>query len=199
MEKYRTCDEKLINMHRMYSYADRLPTPIYRHIEKMFGDYAIIRSILQPGIEEERKFRWLLEKMCPGTLLEIGTAKGVSALIASMHFEKVITVDIEKFPMAEVLWFVFRKRDVIDSYIIDHNEEKESLIATLDFDCAFIDGDHRYEGIEMDFNAVKRCGKVLFHDYWETEDKCTGPREFIDTLPKDQLTFDKPFVLWETK
>lgn len=195
--EYRTSNEKLSEMHRVYILADKAQHPLYKYVVSTFGQYGITRSVLQPGPGEEGKFRTMLDRMKPKILLEIGTANGISALICSFHAEKVITIDINRFPMAETYWFTFRQRDSIDSYVVDDDRDKARLIESLDFDCAFIDGDHSYEGVELDFGLVRECGTVLFHDYWEVTDK--GVRDFVNTLPKNEMYFDEPFALWKKK
>jgi len=39
------------------------------------------------------------------------------------------------------------------------------VIDALEFDFAFVDGAHYDQAVRFDFALVKRCGRVLFHDY----------------------------------
>ena len=68
----------------------------------------------------------------------------------------------------------------------------------MDFDFVFIDGDHD-GGIELDFELCKKCGTILFHDYSDRgQRKLNKVKNFIDTLPKNEITIlEEPFVLWQ--
>lgn len=185
--------------------VEKVPPLLFYCLYDLIGRVGVGRSILQTR-EDEAKFRKFIQEENPNTVLEIGTANGVSALLASYECQEVITIDIIPFPIAEVLWHIFRKRDKIHSFIVN-KPEKIELIKNLDFDFAFIDGDHSFEGVKTDFEAVSKCGKVLFHDYiypGSDYDKWTkwgdvecGVKTFVDTLPKSQLTIKEPFALWK--
>lgn len=194
MVKYRTPKDDMLRMHRLAVNADYSKGLMSKCLESLFGSYGLVRSILYPGWEQECKFRAMLELMKPKVLIDIGTANGISSFLETLYADKVITIDIDRFPMAEVAWHVLGVIDKIDSYIVDDDEDKANLLNSVDFDCAFIDGDHSTEGVTADFNAVKKCGTVLFHDYWENNDKAV--RDFVDSLPKEEMLFDEPFALW---
>jgi predicted O-methyltransferase YrrM len=63
----------------------------------------------------------------------------------------------------------------------------------LSFDFAFIDGDHSYDAVAADFEMVKRCGAVLFHDYVPGNEVA----RFIDELPQDQVSRMDMFGFWQ--
>ena len=53
-----------------------------------------------------------------------------------------------------------------------------------------------------DFELVRRCGRVLFHDADDNrvrgfkQDAPNHVFEFLETLPREQLLFDDIFALW---
>lgn len=100
--------------------------------------------------------------------VEIGTRKGLTAIVLAGYFDEVVTIDIkpdeEKHKIAEYVGVKnIRFIDVKD------NAEKAKIINGLEFDAAYVDGDHAKD-TESDFNLVRRCGRVLFHEYWETQE-----------------------------
>ena len=127
-------------------------------------------------------------------LLEIGTYLGVSALMFSRYADKVTTIDV--WPRTEPvgLWDLFEVD--IDYYVFSAPKELDKYIKDLDFDFAYIDANHDLENVNHDFSLVEKCGKVLFHDYYLGNG---GVKEFVDKLPKEEMTFFKPFVYWEKK
>lgn len=133
------------------------------------------------------------------TILEIGTYRGLSAAYLSQFCDKVITIDLKHGRMErgndafdrQAFWAGLGITN-IDLHLVDSNEDKARLIAGLDFDFAFIDGDHIAPGPAIDFDLVKRCGAVLFHDY----DRGNDVQKFVDTLPREQIEIMDIFAFW---
>jgi predicted O-methyltransferase YrrM len=149
----------------------------------------------------------VFEKLLAGkgykTILEIGTYRGVSAAEMSQYCEKVITIDLKRgrmenlgeTPDREGLW-----RDLgisnIELHLVKNDREKAALVNGLEFDFAFVDGAHD-QTVRDDFELVKRCGKVLFHDV----DSRGKPEldyvyDFVMSLPKEQIEIHDIFALW---
>lgn len=136
--------------------------------------------------------------------LEIGTYRGVAAAEMSQYAGHVTTIDLlhGKIEQNGTPWdrpAFWRSLDVynIDYRPVADNEEKARVIAGLDFDFAFIDGDHANNGPALDFELVKRCGLVLFHDY----DDSGAPHlnrvyDLVNSLPKEQVQVFDIFALW---
>lgn len=135
-------------------------------------------------------------------ILEIGTYKGIGAACLSQWCEKVFTVDLiqgrmennqENFDREE-FWDSLGCKN-IDLFLVKDNIEKSSLIQTLDFDIAFIDGGK--DDIAEDFEMVKHCGHVLFHDYDDRGQPALNKvYDFVNSLPKEKVTITDIFALW---
>jgi predicted O-methyltransferase YrrM len=134
------------------------------------------------------------------TALEIGTFRGVSAAYMAQFCERVITIDLvngqnEKFGGFDrkAFWAAMGIEN-IDLRLVNSNQEKADLIASLDFDFAFVDGDHRGSAPAKDFELVKRCGAVLLHDHDVSN---PGPVvELVKTLPQEQVETMDIFAFW---
>ena len=142
-------------------------------------------------------------------VLEIGTYRGVSTCEISQYVDRVITIDLIDGKLEHTdpgfdrqeFWTALGI-DNIELRLVADDAEKKALVDTLDFDFAFIDGAHDHT-VRDDFEMVKRCGRVLFHDADDNrkrgfkQDAPNDVYEFISTLPQDQLTFLDIFCLWE--
>lgn len=142
----------------------------------------------------------LLQDRRYDTILEIGTFRGVTSAFMAQFCERVITIDL-RYGELELMGQPFNRqafwRDLgvsnIELHLVGSDHEKYSLIPSLGFDLAFIDGDHMAPAPERDFEAVRGCGAVLFHDY----DGQNHVTKFVDTLPRDQVTITDIFALWK--
>lgn len=131
--------------------------------------------------------------------LEIGTYRGVSSALMAQFCESVVTIDLQYGKMERDRQVFDRVRfweamgaGNIESHLVADDREKAALIGGLDFDFAFIDGDHEGRAPREDFNLVRRCGTVLFHDYAGDN----GVVELIDSLPRHQIEIIDIFALW---
>lgn len=133
------------------------------------------------------------------SVLEIGTYRGVTAAYMAGFVDQVNTIDLKRGKMQwdgqefdrVRLWEALGIGNV-SLHLVSDNNEKANLVSKLDFDFAFVDGDHTYQGVASDFELVKRCGAVLFHDY----DQGTEVATFVDSLPKSQVQIMDIFALW---
>ncbi len=138
-------------------------------------------------------------------VLEIGTYKGVSAAALSEHCALVHTIDL-RYGKLEKNGGTWDRRAFWDSLgadnimfiCVDNDKEKAGVIKHLQFDLAFIDGGHTASAVQRDFDMVKHCGRVLFHD---ADDNGPGVQNdvhnFIMTLDQSKVLFmDRIFALW---
>jgi len=138
--------------------------PQLAKIFKRFGADAFRRSSAVDVFDPFLREVGLTGKRC----VEIGTYNGITSIILARYFEEVITLDIfprtEKHAIADYLGV--RNVRFVD---IKDNEEKVRIIGALDFDAAYVDGNHMDDTMS-DFDLVKHCGRVLFHEYrsWGT-------------------------------
>jgi predicted O-methyltransferase YrrM len=136
-------------------------------------------------------------------ILEIGTYRGVTAAyMATFPVDKVMTIDLVDGKIDKDLqqydrrsiWDAMGVGDKIEGFLVKDNAEKAKLISGLDFDFAFVDGDHSAGGVATDFHMVKRCGAVLFHDY----EPGTPVARFVDGLPREDVTVMDLFAFWRS-
>ena len=168
----------------------------YPLLVKEFGKRILRGSAVgwKSGRQYEQCFRNYLEGKEIKHAVEIGTWRGVSTSLLSHYAEKVSTVDIKYYDIAPHVWIWAGAMSKIKYYIVDGDKEKQKLLDKLDFDFAFIDGEHSYRGVNLDFDLVKKCGQVLFHDYARN---CPGVMKFIDEL--DNVEKNDPFAYWSAK
>lgn len=129
------------------------------------------------------------------TIIEMGTYAGLSTILLSKFADVVHTFDVVNYNLRDSIWKHFDVNNVVFHHIRD-NEEKRKIVDTLDFQFAFIDGNHH--GVETDYLMTKRCGKLLFHDYEHgfPEDNCrTMVVKFVDSI-EGVVRIDEPFALW---
>jgi len=134
--------------------------------------------------------------------LEIGTYKGCATAEIAQHVERVITIDLDhgKLELNGEVWNRYAFWDSlgvhnVELHLVKDDAEKKSLLDSIDFDFAFIDGDHG-EGVKLDYDLTKRCGRVLFHDYDSRGPGKDTVFDFVNTLPKHQVQVLDIFALW---
>lgn len=157
-----------------------------------FKAWSVIR------FEDQRKILTdYLLRLKPKFMLEIGTCRGVTTAYMSQFVEQIVTIDVKDYPGRKEFWdeMGIKRSNVIFQKVNDESE-KRKFIQELDFDFAFVDGGHRRPWPEQDFEMVKRCGRVLFHDYSD-DWKYDGVKEIVDKLGNCEIK--KPFAYWENK
>lgn len=169
--------------------------PLLKKVLAEFGKMAFARSA---ACMEFENFLWRINPRVD-TCLEIGTYQGITALVLSQFFRQVICVSVDTDKSRII------KRDIVEFLEIknihfidaDNNAEKRKAIEGLKFDFAFSDGDHVNDTVE-DFNLVKRCGRVLFHEFWPLQPPV---HNLVMSLPRDEVTFAHfdCFAYWEKK
>ncbi len=171
--------------------------PMLQAIIRKYGKGAFGRS--SACMEFETFLQYIRAGRTDGTCLEIGTFHGITALILSQYFEHVICVtkeDAGAKPMKhELVKFLGLKN--IEFHDITDNSQKKPLVDSLQFDFCYQDGDHTNDTL-TDFDLVKRCGNVLFHEYWPLQPPVWN---LVNSLPQEQVqraAIDS-FAFWSTE
>lgn len=126
--------------------------------------------------------------------LEIGSGKGLTALVLARHFDRVCSIDIVPDPDRERI-AAFAGVENVRFVTVADNAEKARLIGDMiAFDFAYLDGDHEHD-TETDFALVERCGRVLFHEYWPAQPAVMG---LVDRLAAagGRVVTDGKLALW---
>jgi hypothetical protein len=130
-------------------------------IYRRFGHEPFRRSSVLEGLEDMLDAHEIRGERA----VEIGTWKGLTALVLARRFAEVVTIDITEDPdrqriaaavgITNIRWLTVRD-----------NQHKAQVIRDIgDFDFAYVDGDHARD-TDIDFAMVGRCGNVLLHEYW---------------------------------
>lgn len=175
----------------------------YDRFWALHGDPMLVRIFAEFGPEPFRRSSVLegfeplilaLARMGGRCAVEIGTWKGLSALVLSRHFKQVVSIDIEPDPDRKRVAAFAGVTNVRFETVAD-NAAKARLIEGLDFDFAYLDGDHAHD-TETDFELARRCRQVLFHEYWPAQPAVVA---LVDRLAADDnsevMTHGK-FALW---
>ncbi len=156
-------------------------TPHMKNIMKHFGKPAFARSSACMEFEAFLKRIKAKGKTC----LEIGTYHGVTAVILSQYFDQVVCVSVDNDPDKLLKHQIVATLGIENIIFHDaqDNEEKANIINGLQFDFAYSDGDHTHDA-RSDFDLVKRCGKVLFHEAWPLSAPVWN---ICNELPKEEI------------
>ena len=134
--------------------------------------------------------------------LDIGTARGMSALILAHWADHVYTIDIYKSEWVPRIWEEAGVADRITSFVVINDppgKKKAKVIAKITFDMAFIDGNHCRGGVLLDYKLAKRCGLLLFHDYPKAYHGADGAGWVLGNQAEGVVTDMRPFAWWEAK
>ncbi len=104
----------------------------------------------------------------PIDVIEIGTFLGMGSALLASYSRSVFTFDI-KYRNSHPLWIALGLDRRINCYtgeqdFIDYILKALKNDKRFNFNFAFIDGMHKVENIKHDFELVKFCKRVLFHD-----------------------------------
>jgi len=104
----------------------------------------------------------------PIDVIEIGTFMGLGTSVLASFSRTVFTFDIW-YRNSHPLWVALELDDRINCYtgnqkFIDDVIRAIQYNPELKINFAFIDGEHKYKNVKHDFEQIKFCGRVLFHD-----------------------------------
>ncbi len=119
-----------------------------------------------------------------GVCFEVGTWNGLTAVVLSRFFEKVVTVDIAHNALKHE---ILKHLGITNVECIDirDNAHKAQVVKKTDFDFAYLDGDHAHD-TETDFELVKHCGNVLFHECWPHQKPVF---DLVQSLPDAEVSY----------
>lgn len=182
--------------------------PHMKSIMRKFGKQAFGRSSACAEFEsflQEIRLKTARRNLSPKgdfigeCCLEIGTFYGITAVVLSQYFEKVICVSVDLEGDRQM------KRKIVDHLGIKNisffdaknNTEKAAFIQASKFDFCYQDGDHTHDTVS-DFELVRRCGRILFHEYWPLQPSVWN---LVNRLPQEQVLRAKFDCLayWEGK
>ncbi len=143
------------------------------------------------------------------TAIEIGTYRGFTSAIMSQYCKELYTFDLKHGRIEQVKDIHPEQAEIARSELwkdlgihnihlalIEDDIEKARILEHMKFDFAFVDGAHD-ETVKNDFELVKKCGRVLFHDYDDSGCKAKNHvYDFINTLPKDEVEVIDIFAYW---
>lgn len=170
-----------------------LRNPMLNEVLKHFGSAAFKRCSVMMEFEAFLKRTGARG----GTCLEIGTFHGISAVVLSQYFDRVICVswDDNSTPLLKHQIVKHLGIDNIRFFEIDSEADKKRLVDQLDFNFCYQDGNH-VRDTHSDYELVKRCGRVLFHEYWPLQPPVWN---LVNSLPQREViraNFDC-FAYWE--
>lgn len=169
--------------------------PMLQKIMRKYGKVAFGRS--SACMEFESFLKQIRGDNRSGTCLEIGTFHGITAIVLSQYFDRVICVTKEdegaKPMKRELVEFLGIKN--IQFHDIKSNAEKAPIINGLEFDFCYNDGDHTND-YQTDWDLVKRCGRILQHEAWVL---APGVWNLLHALPENEVTWASvdSFAYWE--
>lgn len=135
-------------------------------------------------------------------IIEIGTFLGLGTALMASYSRSVLTFDIT-YRNSHHIWNLLEVEDRVncftgDQKYIDTTIRDIQFNPKFNFNFAFIDGQHKRENVIHDFELVKFCGRVLFHDANIPE-----IRSFIDKIGAVIVNEDSDepakFAYWEDK
>lgn len=153
-----------------------------------FGPAAFRRSSVLEGFEDFIRANEFRGECC----VEIGTCKGLTALVLSRYFRRVVSIDtVEDRMRAQIAEALCLN---IEWVVVRDNAEKARVINSLQFDAAYVDGDHAND-TETDFALVERGGRALLHEHWAAQPPVVRLVERLRARG-DRVTTAGKFALW---
>jgi hypothetical protein len=156
--------------------TDKLLLSVYQR----FGGDVFRRSSVFHGLGKFLRQQDIKGKVC----FEIGTWNALTSAVLSRHFEKVVTIDIVSNKMKhKVLDHLGIKN--VECIDIESNEDKPRVLEGMEFDFAYLDGDHANDS-ELDWELTRHCGRVLFQEVWVHQSPVW---ELVHSLPDHEVTY----------
>lgn len=175
-----------------------MENPVQKKLLEKFGNAINHMSCVYIN-EGEKHMRHLVgnAKIKRRTCIEIGTWNAVSACILGEFFDRVVTIDIAKQPLAETIIDFLGMRGKVFTHIVKNDEAKIDIInrefETGLVDMVFIDGGHSKSQLNLDWNATKdKCCSILIHDY---EQHFTDVYDYVNAISGWEKSFSGLFAM----
>ncbi len=133
------------------------------------------------------------------SVLEVGTARGMSALILAHWAGVVHTIDIYQSKWIPKIFAEAGVEGHVVPIVVKDNAEKAKVIQELTFEMTNIDGDHSRKGVQVDFDLTKHCGLLLFHDYPQAYPGADGAGWVLGRQKTGVVIDRTPFAWWEAR
>lgn len=178
-------------------------SPYMKEIMREFGKGAFGRcsacAEFESFLNDLRGAELAKQRPIPKVALEIGSFYGITAALLSQYFDEVIGVTRDRGEDIKMRDRIVAHLEIKNLRFVnaDDNAHKAAVIKGLKFDFCYQDGDHTND-TQADFDLVKRCGRVLFHEYWPLQPAVWN---LVNSLPQDEVTRAKFDCLayWERK
>jgi predicted O-methyltransferase YrrM len=156
--------------------------PLMSEVLAKFGRRAFARTSMCMEFEAFLRRIGASGKTC----LEIGSYNGITGIILSQYFDKVICVSYDPDKRHIIKPEIVESLGIenIEFHDVESNEHKRELVDSMDFDFCYSDGDHCNDARD-DFDLVKRCGRVLLHEYWPIQPPVWN---LVNSLPPHEVT-----------
>lgn len=169
-----------------------LSDPYLFEAYREFGAEIVRRSSVFHGLNRFLTERGVRGKRC----FEVGTWHGLTAAVLSRYFDEVVTVDIAHQPLKHQVLRHLGINNVICIDIIDNADKAQVWKRQGPFDFAYLDGDHANDTM-ADFDLVKGCGRVLFHEAWPWQESVHSLTMAV--LPRAEMTHNgMGLALWDS-
>lgn len=162
--------------------------PLLLSVYQRFGGEVFRRSSVFHGLEKFLRKCSIRGERC----YEVGTWNGLTAVVLSQFFGEVVTVDIAHNPAKHKVLAHLGIANVrcID---LDTNAGKGAVLRGLEFDCAYLDGNHAEDTL-ADFDMVRRCRRVIFHEAWPFQPPVWS---LLHALPHEEVVYNgSGLALW---
>ena len=156
----------------------------YEDVVKQLASYGKPEFINHSVANSLDNFRKILEQLrpVPKRVLEIGTRFGISSAILARLCDHLYAVDIRRSEETTIVWGLFDVRHKIEYVICKDRNEIQEVIKSFTYDFVFIDGMHDYENVKADYEMIKDCKSILFHDA-----HVEGVDKFMDEIGAQRL------------
>jgi predicted O-methyltransferase YrrM len=166
-----------------------LGDPMLLAVYEKFGVAPFRRSSVFHGLGKFLRQQNVSGECC----FEVGTWNGLTAVVLSRFFERVVTVDIAHNALKHEILLHLGVTNV-ECIDIRDNAHKARIARATKFDFAYLDGDHAND-TDSDWALTNGCGRVLFHEVWPFQEPVW---RLVNMLPDREVAYGGAgLALWE--